>query len=68
MFFNGQVDKAIEYEEYAVKRGHSPEATLVLMQMYKTMGDVKRVRTLGKRGIKRFPDDKRFQEFLDEME
>lgn len=67
LFLSGQTDKAIEYEEYAVKKDHSPEATLVLMQMFKDTGQRTRAQILGTRSMKRFPTDARFQKFLDEL-
>lgn len=67
LFLSGQTDKAIEYEEYAVKKGGSAEATLVLISMLKGAGKRGQAQVVAKRGLKQFPKDHRFQEFIDEL-
>lgn len=68
LYLAGQTDKAIEYEEYAVKKGRAPEAILVLISMLKMTGQLVKARKWGKMGLKEFPKDVRFQETLDEIE
>lgn len=67
LFLSGKTDKAIEYEEYAVKKGRSPETTLVLISMLKEVGEREQARTVAKKGLKQFPEDPRFREFIDEL-
>lgn len=66
-YLSGRTEEAIRYEEYAVKKGGDSEATLVLVEMFKRIGKLERARTVAKKGLKRFPKDHRFREFIDEL-
>jgi len=67
LYLSGQTDKAIEYEEYAVKKGRAVEATLVLIEMLKGVGKLERAQTVARKGLKKFPEDRRFQEMLESL-
>jgi tetratricopeptide (TPR) repeat protein len=66
-YLSGRTEEAIQYEEYAVKKGGDSEATLVLVEMLKRIGELERAQAVAKKGWKKFPKDARFQEALEAL-